>query len=123
MVFGMGWVKWKGTTDKVEPSTLFVEEEKISFQRAISKVVLEHHIPPDVVLNLDQTPLSYVSPGKYTLTSKDRQMYPLKADTFVVSAAGVFLSIQLIYTGKSEHSLPKFTFPSSFHVAFAPNHL
>ena len=60
------WVKRKGTTGKVEPSEKFLQEEKFSYQREISRVVLEHDIPLDLVLNLDQTPLSYVSPGKYT---------------------------------------------------------
>ena len=44
------------------------------------------------------------------------------ASTFVVSAAGSFLPIQLIYQGKSKRCLPKFTFPSNFHVTFTPNH-
>ena len=42
--------------------------------------------------------------------------------TFVVSATGSFLPIQLIYQGKSKRCLPKFTFPSNFHVTFTPNH-
>ena len=51
----MEWVKRKRTTRKVEPSEKFLKEEKFSCQR---------DLPLDLVLNLDQTPLSYVSPGK-----------------------------------------------------------
>ena len=35
----MDWAKRKGTTGKVVPCAKFLEEEKFSFQRAISKFV------------------------------------------------------------------------------------
>lgn len=59
----MVWVKRKGTTVKVEPSDRFLQEEKFPYQCEISKVVTDNDIPLDLVLNLDQAPLSYVSPG------------------------------------------------------------
>ena len=96
----MEWVKRKGTTGKVEPSKKFLDEEKFSYQREISKVVLEHDILLDLVLNLDQTPLSYVSPGKYTFCSKGSTTVPIKGvddkrqitATFIVSATEAFLT-------------------------------
>ena len=126
----MNWTKRKGTTGKVEPSKKFLEEEKFTFQRKISNVILDHDVPSALVLNLDQTPLSYVSPGKYTFSSKGSKNVPIKGlddkrqitATFVVSATGSFLPIQLIYQGKSKRCLPKFTFPTNFHVTFTPNH-
>ena len=100
----MEWVKRKGTTGKVEPCEKFLEEEKFTFQRAISRVVLHHDIPPEFVLNLDQTPLSYVSPGKYTFCLKGSTTVPIKGvddkrqitAIFTVSATGYFLPIQQI---------------------------
>ena len=53
----MKWVKRKGTTGKVEPSEKFLQEEKFSYQREISRIILNHDIPLDLVLNLDQTPI------------------------------------------------------------------
>ena len=50
----------------IEPCVEFLEEEKFLFQCAISKFVLESDIPIDLMLNLDQAPVSYISPGKYT---------------------------------------------------------
>ena len=47
----MDWVKRKGTTGKVEPSWKLLEEEKYSFQQAISKVISEHDIPSDLALS------------------------------------------------------------------------
>ena len=106
----MEWVKRKGTTGKVQRSAKFLEDEKLSIHSTISKLVLEHYIPPDLLLNLDQTPLSYVSLGKYTFSIKGWTNVPIKGlddeiqitCTFVVSASGAFLPIQLIYTGKYE---------------------
>ena len=107
----------------------FLKEEKFTFQRKISSVISDHDIPSELVLNVDQTPLSYVSPGKYTCSLKGAKNVPIKcldykrqiAATFVVTTTGSFLPIQLIYQGKSKRCLPKFTFPSDFHVTFTAN--
>ena len=74
----LNWTKRKGTTGKVEPSKKLLDEEKFTFQRNISKEILENDIPKDLVLNLDQTPLSYVSPGKYTFSAKGSKTVPIK---------------------------------------------
>ena len=118
----MDWVKRKATTGKVEPSTQFLAEEKFTFQKAISTYVYDHDIPTDLIINLDQTPLSYVSPGKYTFNMKGVKHVPIKrvddkrqiTATFAVSASGDFLPMQLIYAGETKTCLPKFTFPRSF---------
>ena len=99
--------KGKGTTGKVEPSQQFLDEEKLTFQRNISTINEDHDIPKDLILNLDQTPLSYVSPGKYTLNPKGAKTVPIKGvddkrqitATFSISMTGSFLPIQLIYEG------------------------
>ena len=44
------------------------------------------------------------------------------AASFTVSSAGEFLPIQLIYEGKTERSLPKYSFSLSFSVTFTENH-
>ena len=64
------WESW--TLDNV-----FLEKEKLSFQHAISKYVSEHNFPLDLVLNLDQKPLSYVSPCKYTFDLKGSTTVPI----------------------------------------------
>ena len=47
----MDWMKKEGTARKVGPCSKFLEEENFLFQRAISKFVLEHDIPLDLLLN------------------------------------------------------------------------
>ena len=104
----MDWVKRKGTIGK-EPCSKFLEEEKFTFQRAIAKAVSNHDIAMELVLNLDQTPLSYVSPGKYTFDLKGSKTFPIKGvddkrqitASFTVTASGSFLPIQFIYSGKT----------------------
>ena len=74
-------------------------------------------------------PLPYISPGQYTLSVKRLKNVPIKSvddkrqirATFVVSSTGKFLPIQLIYTGTTRHSLPKYDFPVSFSVRFTKN--
>ena len=115
-------MKRKGRTGKFEPCSKFLEEEKFTFQRAIAKVVSDNDIPMEPVLNLDQTPLSYVSPGKHTFDLKGSKTVPIKGVddkrqiTFTVTASGSFLPIQFIC------SLPKFDFPKCFDFTFTPNH-
>ena len=93
-------------------------------------MVSEHDIPPSLIINIDQTPLSYVNTRKYTFSFKGAKNIPIKdvddkrqiTATFAVSCTGEFLPIQLIYAGKTEQSLPKHSFPPSFLVTFTENH-
>ena len=126
--YGLG--ESKGTTGKVEPCPKFLEGKKITFQGAVSKFVSDYDIPLELVLTLAQTPLSYVSPGKDTFDSKGSKTGPIKGvndkcqitATFSVTASGSFLPIQLIYSGKTKRSIPKYDFPSCFDVTFTPDH-
>ena len=94
-------------------------------------VILDYDVPSALALNLDQTAHFYVSRGKYTFSSKESKNVPIKAlddkrqiaVTYVVSATGSFLPIQLVYQGKSKKCSPKFTFLSNFHVTFTPKSL
>ena len=111
----MDWVKRKCITGKVEPCAKFSQEEKFPFQRSIFKFASEHDIPLDLVLNLDQTALSYISPGRHTFDLKGSTTVPVKGvddkrqitATFTVSASGSLLPIQLIYNCKTKLCLPK----------------
>ena len=83
-----------------------------------------------LVLNLDQTLLSYVSPGEYIFDLKGSKTVPIKGvddkrqitATFTVTASVSFLPILLIYSGKTKRSSPKFDFSKCFDVTFTPNH-
>ena len=66
----MNWVKRKGTTGKIEPFQQFFLEKKLPFQKKISGAIFYHDTPKELIVSLDQTPLSYVSPGKYNFDVK-----------------------------------------------------
>ena len=114
--------KRNGTPGKIEPSEQFLLEEKLTFQKLISTAIADYDIPKDLFINLDQTPLSYVSHGKYTFNPTGAKIVSIKAiddnrqipATFAVSMTGEFLPIQVIYEGKKR--LPNFEFPSTFNV-------
>ena len=69
---------------------------------------MDYDIPSELVPNVDHTPLSYVSPVKYTFSSKGSKNFPIKGlddkrhikVTFAVTATGFFLHVKLIYQGK-----------------------
>ena len=103
----MGLVKRKHTTGKLEPSEKFLQEKKFSYQHEISPVVTDHNIPLYLILNLYQTPLSYVSLSishTYMFCLKRSTTVPLISvndkrktlATFTVSAASYFLPVRLM---------------------------
>ena len=110
----------KRTTGKVEPSIQFLNEEKLTFQMGIARLIIKHDIPSKMVLNIDLTPLAYVSPGKFTFAPKGSTTVPIKwvddkrqiTATSGCSAVGDFLPLQLIYAGKTRRCLPKFDWPN-----------
>lgn len=104
----LGLTLRKGTTDKRTPSPRFLNETKLQFQHQIWTKVKRFNIPATLVINCDQTPLSYVNAGNYTFEAVGARAVPIvgKGDkrmitgTFTVTAVGKFLPMQLIYTGK-----------------------
>ena len=70
--------KRKGTTGKVDPLPQFLAQEKLSFQRHIAELVTEPDILPCLIINIDQTPLSYVNTGKHMFSFKATKKRPHK---------------------------------------------
>ena len=102
------WSKHKGTTGRIDPSHQFLANEKFNFQRIISGLVPGQDIPPSLIINIDQTPQLNVNTGKYTFSFKGAKNIPIKGD--------------FANSGKTERSLPKYSFPPSFSVMFTENH-
>ena len=125
----MGYVKRKATT-KAKVSPVLFAGMKAQFLSDIRTVVVMESIPPELIINWDQTGIKYVPVSCWTLEKKGskrveiagvdnkRQITALLAGTL----AGQFLPAQLIYAGKTPACLPKTKFPSNWHVTFTPNH-
>ena len=112
------------------PRGLF-EECKLTFLSDINKAINEHKIPPELVLNADQTPCSNVSVGKMTMAPRNSSSVPVKrltdkrsiTLTFVISLSGNFLPVQIIYQWKSiARQSRNFQFPKGFLVSQNPKH-
>ena len=96
---------------------------------SIAAVFSDHAIPSDLIVNLDQTPLIYLSPGKYRFNLKGAKNIPINGvydkkqvtATISVSATRNFLPVQLIYTGKIKRCLPNVEFSRLFHVVHTEN--
>ena len=97
----------------------------------IDSKIKKYGIPPELVLNSDQTPLLYVSVGKSTMARKGSTAIPIKGVTdkcaitlnFVVTLANDFLPMQVMYSGKTKASQPRdFKVPSGFCVTQNPKH-
>ena len=92
----MDWVKKTETSGKLDPSKNFCNRENSLI--SVKLVVLDHDISLDLILDLNQLPLLYVSPGKYMFCFKGSPTIPIKGvnekhqitATFTVSATGVF---------------------------------
>ena len=108
----MKFVKRFATTGKVEIPEGVKKEAELLFIHDIFDHIEKNKIPQTMVLNVDQTPLKYVSCGKMTMAEKNSKRVPMKGvsdkrmvtETFTISWSGNFLQIQLIYAGKTKRS-------------------
>ena len=124
-------VKRMVTTSKIPIAPGLLKEKQLTFQREIQVLIKWHDIPEDLVLNFNQTPLSYITVGNDTLEFEGAKSVPVKGKgkrkqttrTFAISATGRILPMQLIYAGKAKRCHPQgIEFPSGFDVTHSLNH-
>lgn len=127
----MGYSRRLGTTGRPPIPPGLYEECRLDFLRDIDNKVKLHTIPPELIINSDQTPSSYVSVGKQTMNAKGEKSVSIEglSDkrnitlTFSVTLSGKFLPMQIIYGGKTNRSQPRgFVFPKGFCVSQNPKH-
>ena len=126
----MNFVKSRKTFSKVGIPDKARREIKFLFLHEIVTKVEKHNIPPEHILNIDQTSLKYVPVGNETLAPRGETSVGIKGSsdkcsitgTFAISLHGDFLPLQLIYGGKTSQSLPKYRFQKGFCLSFNPNH-
>uniref|UniRef100_A0A1X7USG5 DDE-1 domain-containing protein n=1 Tax=Amphimedon queenslandica TaxID=400682 RepID=A0A1X7USG5_AMPQE len=127
----LGYKRRLGTTSRPPVPRGLYEESRRGFLGHIMHYVKLHSIPPDLILNADQTPSSYVSVGKQTMASCGAKSVPIKGltdkrsitITFVITLSGNFLPMQIIYSGKTKASLPRsFQFPQGFSLCYNEKH-
>ena len=121
----------KGTTEKIPVSPGLLKEVKLNYQRQIKLLQSWNDFPDDLIINFDQTPLSYVSSPNHTLEVQGVTSVPLVGKgkkkqitgTFTVTKSGLFLPMQVIYEGKTDRCHPRgIEFPQGFNVTHSENH-
>ena len=126
----MNWVNRKCTTSKPLIAPGLIKEVGFTFFKEISEAVQAHKIPPELIINIDQTPLPFVLISKYTMNKKGESNVPILGTsdyrqitgTFAITLSGKFLPMQLIYQGTTDRCHPKYKFPDDFHITHTSNH-
>ena len=126
----MNFVNRKATTSKSKHAVSNFEQLKQAFLDDVCTTVMMEEIPPQLILNWDQTGIKIVPTSSWTMNElgakrvevvgvNDKRMITA---IFCGSAVGDFLPPQVIYQGKTERCHPHFRFPSDWDVTHSPRH-
>ena len=105
-------------------------EVKAKFLHDIVSAVIEHKVPDELIINVDQTPSKYVPIENVTMAEKNCKHIPRKGGndkraitvTLAETLSGTILPFQLIYQGKTCRSLPAVKFPAGFSLSYNTKH-
>ena len=125
----MGFVKRKACS-KAKVNVCQFQQLKDEFLLEIKNIVNMDEIPVELVINFDQTALSYVPTSHWTMEQEGTKRVEIIAKddkrqltaVFAGSSSGDFLPPQLIYEGKTDRCLPQFQFPSTWNITKSENH-
>ena len=82
----MKWTKRKGTTSKPIIRPGLVKEVGLTFFKDIAEVVQADAIPPELIINIDQTPLPFLLISKYSMNKKGTKMSPFRELTIIAKS-------------------------------------
>ena len=126
----MGFVKRKCTTSARKLMPEEYEDVKTQFLEDIETVAKMKDIPPQLVINWDQTAIKYVPVSLLIQEKKGAKSVEIIGTDdkrqITATVAGTmsreFLPAQLICGGKTPACLPKVDFPTGWSITFTPNH-
>ena len=127
----LGRMKRRGSTSaKSKLSDQAIKNLKHSYLAQIKGVAEVHKIPPELIINWDQTGNHLAPTSNWTMEECGAERVEIAAlgdkrqitTTLACTLAGDLLPIQVIYTGKTERCHPTFPYPSGFDVWHSPNH-
>ena len=127
----MQFVKRKATTAKSEHQTAHFAQLKQSFLNDVVTTVTMEEIPPELILNWDQTGIKIVPSSTWTMDRQGSKRVEIAGvndkrlitAVFCGSLTGDFLPVQVIYQGKTTRCHPHFQFPPCWHVTHSPSTL
>ena len=126
----MKFVQRKATTAKSRESKANFAELKKTFLADIVATITMEEIPPELILNWDQTGIKIVPFSTWTMEQRGAKRVEMVGvndkrqitAVFCGSLTGDFPPIQVIYKGKTSRCHPHFTFPPGWHVTHSPKH-
>lgn len=103
---------------------------KRKFLEDVVSVVKMEEIPPELILNWDQTGIRLVPAASWTMDKigvKRVEIIGVGEKRQITAAlcgslAGDYLPVQLIYQGKTSRCHPVFDFPKDWNVKHSPKH-
>ena len=125
----MNFVKRKATkTCKKVPDNL--EELRTAYTSSITNKMAEHNIPPELVINLDETGLPIVPVSQWTFADKGSKQIPVTGlddkrqitGLLACSLSGELLPPQMIYQGTTDRCHPRFSFPPGWDIFHSSTH-
>ena len=125
----MGFVKRKCSTSGKISVTRFDELKEI-FLADVAAAVLINDIPESLIINWDQTGLSIVPTGGWTMEKEGARTVSIAHSddkrqltaVLAITAAGEYLPAQLLYQGKTPKCHPQVSFPPGWDVWHFENH-
>ena len=113
LLYRMGFVKRRGNT-KVKVPVEHFEALKSQFLFDIQATVEMQEIPPELIINWDQTGIKIVSLSSWTIKQKGAKWVEISGvddkrqitAVFAATPVGEFLPFQLIYISRQDTSMP-----------------
>ena len=107
------------------------EELKASFLEQVSTTMIMDEIPPELIVNLDQTGLNLIPSSSWTMDQRGTHCVEITGlnDIRMITAVfcgtlcGDILPIQLVYQGKRDRCHPEYNFPEDWHYHTLPQPL
>lgn len=126
----MNFVQRKVTTAKSKHTIANFSRLKEHFLRDVVATVMMEEIPPELILNWDQTGIKIVSSNTWTMDQQGVKRVEvcgandkrLITAVFCGSLVGDFLPIQVIYQGKTARCHPHYEFPPEWDITHSPKH-
>ena len=124
----MGFVQRKATTAKGKYSPEKFTAEKRKFLDEVVLTVEQEEIPPELIINWDQTGIHFVSSSSWTMEQKGVKRVEVVGQNdkrqitavFAGTIQGDFLPLQLVYKGKTLRCHPNYEFPPGWHITKSP---
>lgn len=125
----MNFTKRKGTkATKSLPTDLHTIKEK--YQRRISRRVRKYKIPPELIINWDQTSVEVIPTGNWTMNHKGDKQVEIKGiddkrnytSLMAITQSGHMLPPQIIYQGKTQQCHARADFPNDWDVWHSITH-